>query len=180
MSAPVFSKVLVGWDASRAATTGLVLACRLTATTGGTVNAVSVVPTFTHIEADDDRQRAIADAHAPLQAQFDLTVQSLTLHPEQQVSLRFLADEHVADALDHYAAEQMIDLLIVGLHGREGILHPRMGHIANHVIKSSSCPVLVVPDEQATTGTIQLDEPSHLSAAVKGLFHPGRHHDPHA
>ena len=179
MPAPVFRKVLVGWDGSRAAATGLVLACRLTATTGGTVTAVSVVPAFTHIEADEDRERAVADAHAPLQAQFDNTLQSLVLHPEQKVSLRFLADEHVADALDHYAAEQMIDLLVVGLHGREGILHPKMGHIANHAVKTSSCPVLVVPDEHATAGAVQVEQPSHLTAAIKGLFHPGRHHDSH-
>lgn len=177
MSTPVFARTLVGWDGSRAATVGLTIACRLTAFAGGTVTALSVVPAFGRVEADDDRARAIADAQAPLQTEYDRALQSLTLHPEQRVSLRFVHDEHVAEALDRYAAEQMIDLLIVGLHGREGILHPRMGHIANHVVSTSSRPVLVVPDEQAAARADVHGQPSHLAAAVKGLFHPGRHHD---
>jgi nucleotide-binding universal stress UspA family protein len=174
MPTPVFTRVLVGWDGSHAATAGMRIACALTAFAGGHVTALSVVPAFGHIEADDDRARAIADAHRPLQAAYDETLASLSLHPEQRVTLRFLEDEHVGAALDHYAAEQLVDLLIVGLHGREGILHPKMGHIANHAVKSSSCPVLVIPEEQAT-GSAHLEEPS-LVSAVKGLFHPGRHH----
>jgi nucleotide-binding universal stress UspA family protein len=177
MSAHVFNRILVGWDASHAATTGLRLACRLTAFPGGSVTAVSVVPSFAHIEADDDRARAVADAQAPLQAAYDSVLQSMTLHPDQRVALRFLEDDHIAEALDHSAAEQMIDLLVVGLHGREGILHPRMGHIANHIVRTSSCPVLVVPDEQAESGALPPDQPSHLGSALRGLFHPGRHHD---
>jgi len=177
LSTPVFTRALVGWDTSHAAATGLRFACQLTAFAGGKVTALSVVPSFAHIEADDDRSRAVADAQAPLQAGYELALQTVTLHPEQRVSLRFLADDHVAEALDHYATEQLIDLLVVGLHGREGILHPRMGHIANHVVKSSSCPVLVVPDEHSAARAVNLDQPSHLTSTLKGLFHPGRHHE---
>lgn len=98
----------------------------------------------------------------------------LPRHPDQQVSLRFVEDEHVAEALDHYAAEQLVDLLVVGLHGREGVVHPKMGHIANHVVKASCCPVLVVPDARDLSGHLHPDRPTHLAAAVRGLFHSPR------
>jgi nucleotide-binding universal stress UspA family protein len=175
MATQVFRRVLVGWDGSRAAAKGLTLACRLTAG-DGRVTALSVIPSFDHIEADDDRQRAVADARAPLQAKFDQVVASLQSDAGSRVELRFISDVHVADALERLAREDLDDLLIVGLHGREGILHPKMGHIANHVVKFSSCPVLVVPDDQAP-GVVHVEEPSHLTGAMKGLFHPLRHHD---
>jgi nucleotide-binding universal stress UspA family protein len=174
MPTPVFSRVLVGWDGSRSAATGLKVACQITAFPGGRVTALSVVPSFSHIEADDDRARALSDARQPLLAAYQQIVATLTLHPQQQVRLRFAQDEHVATALDQFVAEQVIDLLVVGLHGREGVLHPRMGHIAGHVVKSSSCPVLVIP-EAPPAGMPRHDEPAFAGAA-RGLFHLGHRH----
>jgi nucleotide-binding universal stress UspA family protein len=142
------------------------------------VTALAVTSAFEHIEADDDRQRAVADAHKPLQMTFDAVVGSLTDQSPPRVELRFVEDAQVAEALDRFAAEQLVDLLVVGLHGREGILHPKMGHIANHVVTSSPCPVLVIPDDQAP-GFVHLDQPTHhLGETLKGLFHPLRHHAP--
>jgi nucleotide-binding universal stress UspA family protein len=174
MPASVFDRVLVGWDGSRAAAEGLRIACGLTAVAGGSVTALAVIPDFAHIEADDDRARAVNDALEPLRATFEQVVATLVLHPDQQVSLRFLEDAHVGAALDRYATEQLVDLLVVGLHGREGVLHPKMGHIANHVVKSSSSPVLIIPDPRAP-GTAYRGE-STLADTVKGLFHPGHRH----
>lgn len=171
----LFARVLVGWDGSHAAAAGLRMACALTAFQGGSVTALAVVPAFAHLETDDDRARARTGAQRPLQAEYESIVESLSLRPEQRVTLRFLEDDRVGTALEHYAAEELADLLIVGLHGREGILHPRMGHIANHVVKSGCCPVLVIPETPAP-GSRHVDEPSHLGSVVKGLFHPGRHH----
>ena len=175
MSVPVFTRVLVGWDGSHSAATGLRVGCALTAFASGTVTALSVVPTFNHVESDVERESAVKDARQSLQVEYDRVVAAITLHPEQRVLLRFIEDTRVAEVLDSYAEQQMIDLLIVGLHGREGVLHPKMGHIANHVVKSSRCPVLVVP-EPRSRDVIPLDEPSNLVNAVKGLFHPMRHH----
>ena len=46
MSVPVFTRVLVGWDGSHSAATGLRVGCALTAFASGTVTALSVVPTL--------------------------------------------------------------------------------------------------------------------------------------
>jgi nucleotide-binding universal stress UspA family protein len=175
MFAPAFSHVLVGWDASPAAARGLTLACRMTPFPGGTVTALSVVPPFAHIEADSDRARAIDDAQAPLREAFEQLLAPLALAPEQRVTLRFAEADRVPEILDRYTAEQLVDLLVVGLHGREGILHPGMGHVAKHVIKTSSCPVLVIPDEKTVGDTIYLRDSGHFATTLKNLFRPGRH-----
>lgn len=175
MTTPVFPYVLVGWDGSYAAAEGLKIACALTAYPGGHVTALSVVPGFAQVEDQGDRERALAEARRPLQAEYDRIIESLTLLPDQRVSLRFLEDERAGAALDKAAAEQSADLMVIGLHGREGILHPKMGHIANHVIKSSSCPVLLIPDTRMP-GASHGHEPSPLTTVVKGLLHPSRHH----
>ena len=174
MPTPVFTYVLVGWDGSHAAAEGLKIACALTAFPGGHVTALSVVPGFAQVEDQHDRDQAIAEARR-LESEYDRIVASLTLRPDQHVSLCFLEDERAGAALDKAAAEQSADLIVIGLHGREGILHPKMGHIANHVIKSSSCPVLLIPDTRIP-GVAHSHEASPLATAVKGLLHPSRHH----
>lgn len=49
-----------------------------------------------------------------------------------------------ADELVKYAAEQPIDLIVIGTHGRSGVAHLLMGSVAEKVVRSSPCPVLIV------------------------------------
>ena len=175
MSAHLFSRVLVGWDGSMASATGLRIACALTAFEEGSVTALAVVPAFNHVEDAADRENAVAASRRPLEAEYQRAMASISLHPGQRVALRFAEDSKVAEALDSYAAVQSIDLLVVGLHGKEGALHPKMGHIANHVVRESRCPVLVVP-EDSSRNTVHLSESPLSLDTVRGLFHSHRHH----
>ncbi len=43
-----------------------------------------------------------------------------------------------------YAAEQGMDLLVLGTHGRTGLEHALMGSIAERVVRKARCPVLTV------------------------------------
>lgn len=43
-----------------------------------------------------------------------------------------------------YADENAIDLIVVGTHGRGGLLHMLLGSVAEKVIRRSPCPVLTV------------------------------------
>ena len=50
------------------------------------------------------------------------------------------------------AAEQGVDLIIMGTHGRTGLAHMFLGSVAEHVVRQGPCPVLVVrrvPDTAA-------------------------------
>lgn len=174
MSAYMFSRVLVGWDGSTSSAIGLRIACALTAFEEGSVTALAVVPAFNHVEDAAEREDAIAASRRPLEAEFERALASISLYPGQRVTLRLAEDAKVAEALDSYAAVQSIDLLVVGLHGKEGALHPKMGHIANHVVRESCCPVLVVP-EDSSRNTIHLNDGTPMLDAVRGLFHSHRH-----
>ncbi len=43
-----------------------------------------------------------------------------------------------------YAREQEIDLIVLGTHGRTGLVHMLMGSVAEKVVRKAPCPVLTV------------------------------------
>ncbi|MEP3478243.1 MAG: universal stress protein [Fuerstiella sp.] len=46
-----------------------------------------------------------------------------------------------------YAKEHDIDLIVIGTHGRSGLVHLLMGSVAENVVRKAGCPVLTVkPD----------------------------------
>ena len=47
-----------------------------------------------------------------------------------------------------YAKENNINMIIMGTHGRTGLMHMLIGSVAENVVRRSPCPVLTVhPDE---------------------------------
>lgn len=46
--------------------------------------------------------------------------------------------------IDSYAKEEVIDLLVVGTHGRSGLSHLLLGSVAERVVRSAPCPVLTI------------------------------------
>jgi nucleotide-binding universal stress UspA family protein len=51
-----------------------------------------------------------------------------------------------ADAITAAVVDYGADLVVMSTHGRSGLSHLLMGSIAEHVIRSVNCPVLVVRD----------------------------------
>ena len=48
-----------------------------------------------------------------------------------------------------YARDQSIDLIVIGTHGRSGLMHVLLGSVAERIVRKSPCPVLTVkPDGQ--------------------------------
>lgn len=47
-----------------------------------------------------------------------------------------------------YARENNIDLIVLGTHGRSGLVHMLMGSVAEKVIRKSPCPTLAIRPEQ--------------------------------
>jgi len=43
-----------------------------------------------------------------------------------------------------YAREKEIDLIVLGTHGRSGLVHVLMGSVAEKVVRKAPCPVLTV------------------------------------
>lgn len=49
-----------------------------------------------------------------------------------------------ATVITKYARDNAIDLIVMGTHGRTGLSHLALGSVAERVIRSSDCPVLVM------------------------------------
>ena len=48
-----------------------------------------------------------------------------------------------------YAREHSVDLIVVGSHGRTGVMHALVGSVAEKVVRKAPCPVLVVRSDAA-------------------------------
>jgi nucleotide-binding universal stress UspA family protein len=72
-----------------------------------------------------------------------------------------------ADAIVRYARSAGIDLIVMGTHGHHGVAHVLMGSVAEKVVRSAPCPVLVVrhPEREFVTG----DEMTIATTESEGL-----------
>jgi universal stress protein A len=47
-----------------------------------------------------------------------------------------------------YAREQDVDLIVLGTHGRTGLVHVLLGSVAEKVVRKAPCPVLTVRKDE--------------------------------
>ena len=51
---------------------------------------------------------------------------------------------HPLVEITRYAKENEIDLIVIGTHGRTGLVHMLLGSVAEKVVRKAPCPVLTV------------------------------------
>ena len=56
-----------------------------------------------------------------------------------------------APEIVRYAGDRSIDLIVMGTHGRSGMAHLLMGSVAEHVVRLSPCPVMLVKEPKTAT-----------------------------
>lgn len=56
------------------------------------------------------------------------------------------------DLIVQYAADKMVDLIVMPTHGRSGLKHLLLGSTAERVVRHAHCPVLVVRGSGASAG----------------------------
>jgi nucleotide-binding universal stress UspA family protein len=79
-----------------------------------------------------------------------------TVRPELVVCTGSAAQEIV-----RCADEREVDLIVMGTHGRSGVRHMLLGSVAEKVIRTAPCPVLVIRGSAAAVGVeVQLDPAS--------------------
>ena len=61
--------------------------------------------------------------------------------------IRALVVGRPSEKILDYSKEQSIDLIIMGTHGRSGLLHLVLGSVAESVLRKSNCPVLTIRPE---------------------------------
>jgi nucleotide-binding universal stress UspA family protein len=138
-----FHRILVAWDGSPGAQTALRVAAHLAGPDNGHVIALAVLPPNPHAEADDERARERADHRRRTQTHFEESLRQVAA-PHARATLHVVEDRHVARALNGYAAEHGLDLIVVGRHGQGGPLHPDLGGVARDLAKTASTPLLII------------------------------------
>jgi len=81
------------------------------------------------------------------------------LRPEYAVRIGTPAEEIV-----RYADTRDVDLIIMGTHGRSGVAHLLMGSVAEHVVRTAPCPVLLVRGPKRAPVTSQAVAPVAAAA----------------
>ena len=74
-----------------------------------------------------------------------------------------------ASAIVAFAREHAIDLIVMGTHGRGAMLRMMLGSVAEHVVRTAPCPVMVVRDPRprgAATHARQADVSAVAAAAL--------------
>ena len=60
-----------------------------------------------------------------------------------RVTLKFADSTDAVRTLCEYAEQHGYDLIVLGRHGMGGVLHPRLGHVAETAAKKSTIPPLL-------------------------------------
>jgi nucleotide-binding universal stress UspA family protein len=131
--------ILVPTDFSPTSDSALRYAAQMALTLGARLYLMHVPgKTGEHLEASYPIEQFGEVASAPLES--FLTVEELAqLRPLYAIRVGTAAEE-----IALYADANGIDLIVMGTHGRSGIAHAVLGSIAEQVVRTAPCPVLLV------------------------------------
>jgi len=139
-----FRQVLVGWDGSAGSVTALRIAAAIVGSGPGRVVALAVLPRPPHPEEETDQAGAGAVGNGHTRQTFEAACSAIAATSPARISLHTGEGRHAARALCDHAAEHGFDLLVLGRHGDGGVLHTRLGHVAEAAARTSRIPVLLV------------------------------------
>ena len=147
----LLNSVMVATDFGDTSTSALAYGRNLARAFGGTLHVLHVAEQVTASAAADfyvddlgNLQQAIEDAAAK-QLNALLTADDLALLGARPV-VRASAD--VARTIIEYAKAAHVDIIVVGTHGRGAVSRLMVGSVAERVVRTAPCPVLVVrPNE---------------------------------
>ena len=139
-----FRRVLVAWDGSADSVTALRTAAAIVGDGPGHVVALSVLPALPPREAEKDVPAELPAQVRRVEEPFEAARASIAKTSSARISLHTAESRHVASSVCDYAAEHGFDLLVIGRHGNGGLIHPKLGHIAESAARSCPFPVLLV------------------------------------
>ena len=139
------TRILVPTDFSGTADEALAYAVALAGQVGATVHLV-------HAFDDPDAVSLYANVYVPMppemradilkgiQAQLSARVAT---PGHQKVTTEVLTGAPAKTIVDA-AVQNQCDLIVMGTHGRHGVTHLLLGSVAERVVRTATCPVLVV------------------------------------
>ena len=144
----MFHRILVGWDCSPGAVAALRAAAAIAIPSGDNARVVALAvlrPVST--ESSEEGAADMAGRRDFAQDTFGMARDGLDDRSRAWVTLRFAESTDPARAICQYADEHAFDLVVLGKHGTGGLLHRRLGRIAETVAKSSRMPVLLTGNQ---------------------------------
>jgi nucleotide-binding universal stress UspA family protein len=142
--------ILVPTDFSETSEEALRYAAQIALTLGAQLYLMHVPGrTGEHFEASFPVGGFDTTARARL-ASFLTTQEIERLRPEYALRTGSPADEIV-----RYADARDVDLIIMGTHGRSGLAHALMGSVAEQIVRTAPCPVLVVRSRKGAAVSTQ-------------------------
>ncbi len=139
-----FRQVLVGWDGSPGSVAALRTAAAIVGDGPGRVIALAVLPRPPRLEEEPDQPGREGTSGFHARQAFEATRSAIAAGLAVRISLHTEEGRDAARALCDHAADHGFDLLVLGRHGDGGVLHPRLGHVAEAAARASRIPVLLV------------------------------------
>lgn len=165
--APTVKRILVPTDFSETADKALVYAKDLATRIGASLHLVHVFkdPYAVAACAPEGYATVPAEMHErALEEVRERLLERLDADEEQQFrGSRGVVRGLTAPQIVDYAANQDIDLIVIGTHGRRGVAHLLLGSVAEHVVRTAACPVLTVRAEHRNAE--QVEEAATTAAA---------------
>lgn len=140
------TRILVPTDFSESADQALTYALKLAEGVGAAVRLV-------HVFDDPDDVGLYSHMYVPMPAELRTQiVADLRKQLAARVATAADAKTVVAEVLTGRPAQAIVDdanahqcdLIVMGTHGRHGVAHMLLGSVAERVIRTAACPVLVV------------------------------------
>jgi len=75
-----------------------------------------------------------------------------------------------ASAIVAFAREHAIDLIVMGTHGRGAMLRMMLGSVAEHVVRTAPCPVMVVRDPRPRAAATHARQAEVSAVAAAALW----------
>jgi len=143
---PAVTRILVPTDFSDGADAALTYALTLADQVGATVQLV-------HVFEDPNALSLYSHVYVPLvpemRAEILADIRRLLVERANASGRSDIATEVLtgpaAKTIVACATERHCDLIVMGTHGRHGVAHLLMGSVAERVVRTAACPVLVVP-----------------------------------
>jgi nucleotide-binding universal stress UspA family protein len=144
----MFKHILLATDGSAASDHAAALAVGLARTHGAKLTALYVADPYPYIgvgEINPMGYQAYSAAAQQLAAQAHSKVDVLCKEGGSVVALqaRLVEDVAAASGIVQTARDEAADLIVMGSHGRSGIVRLMLGSVATKVVAESPVPVLV-------------------------------------
>jgi len=140
--------VLVATDFSPASDVALGYGRELARQFNATLHVLHVVDELaTHVMSPSTASLNLGQLQQALEAEGRAALDSLLTDDDRAtLSARavLVTAHNPAAAILSYAKEHVIDVIVLGTHGRSGVAHMLMGSVAERVVRSAPCPVLTV------------------------------------